>query len=101
VAVILTAAVSASPVSAAWSRAGHPPTVERHAGYGVAGCPGCAFLGGVVVGGLLAGAAAAPVYAPQPVCYAQPGYWSQAPVTRPDGYTEYQSVWVPPQTVCQ
>ncbi len=72
------------------------------------GCVGCGFLGGLLLGGVLGGVLAAPYVAPPPayappppVCYTQPGYWSQVPYLRPDGYTEYRGVWVPPQTVCQ
>ncbi len=81
--------------------------VERHESHGNTGCVACGVIGGLilggVVGGLIAHAVAPPpvVAAPAPACYTQPGYWGQAPVTRPDGYTSYQSVWVPPQTVCQ
>jgi len=73
------------------------------------GCVGCGFVGGLVVGGALGAllgapyAVAPPTYAytpPPPACYTRPGYWSQAPVVRPDGLTTYQRVWVPPQTVC-
>ena len=43
-----------------------------------------------------------PVYSPPPpTCYTQPGYWGRVPYVRPDGYTVYRNVWVPPQTVCQ
>ena len=43
-----------------------------------------------------------PVYvAPQPSCYAQPGYWSQVPAYGYGGYPMYQNVWVPPRTVCR
>ncbi len=62
----------------------------------------------VVLGGVLGGALAAPYYAPppfyvapQPYCYTQPGYWSQVPAYGYGGYTTYQNVWVPPQTVCR
>ena len=72
------------------------------------GCVGCGFLGGLVLGGVLGGALAAPYVAPPPVyaapppaCYTQPGYWGRAPYVRPDGYTDYRDVWVPPQTMCQ
>ncbi len=55
------------------------------------------------------GAAAGAIYdatrpaygAPQPSCYTRPGYWSQVPAYGYDGYPTYQTVWVPPQTVCQ
>ncbi len=72
------------------------------------GCVGCGFVGGLVLGGVLGGALAAPYYAPppfyvapQPYCYTQPGYWSQVPAYGYGGYTTYQNVWVPPQTVCR
>jgi hypothetical protein len=108
-AVALVAAVLVSPASAqgrGWhGRGGH----EFHGG---GGCVGCAFVGGLVLGGVLGGVLAAPylapapppapVYAPPPpACYTQSGHWSQAPVIGPGGYTTYQTVWVPPQTVCQ
>ncbi len=40
-------------------------------------------------------------YAPQPSCSTQPGYWQQAPLTSSGGFTTYQNVWAPPQTVCR
>ena len=70
------------------------------------GCVGCGFVGGLVVGGILGSLLGAPyavpppVYDPPPACYMRPGYWSQVPVVRPDGFTTYQNVWVPPQSLC-
>jgi len=104
---LLMLTVSAAPASAAWGRGdwGH----EGHRG----GCVGCGFVGGLVVGGVLGGlvgsalagpayAGPPPIYAPAPprTCDTQPGYWSQVPSVGPGGYTVYQNVWVPPQTVC-
>ncbi len=108
-ALVLILIVSSPPVSAApgrsWDRRGREGFHEFH---GRESCVACGVVGGLVlggiVGGLIAHAYAAPppvVAAPAPACYTQPGYWGQAPVTRPDGYTSYQQVWVPPQTVCQ
>ncbi len=105
--VILVASIP--PASAAprgyWDGRGGREIVREHHG---GGCVACGIVGGLlvggIVGGLIAHAYAAPpavVAAPAPACYTQPGYWGQAPVTRPDGYTTYQQVWVPPQTVCQ
>jgi len=110
-AIVLVAAVSVPPASAAWGRdgGGRGGWGERHEFHGRGGCVGCGFLGGLVVGGILGGVLAAPYYAPPPVyaapppptCYTQPGYWSRVPNTGSGGYTTYQNVWVPPQTVCQ
>ena len=105
-AVALVAALSAAPASAdpGWGGRGWGHRHEFHGGGGF--FPGYAF--GAVTGLLLGGALfppryAAPVYVTPlpPACYTQPGYWSQAPVPGPGGYTTYQNVWVPPQTVCR
>jgi hypothetical protein len=116
-AIVMLAAVAVPSVSAndggRYGRGGYgrggwaaPREVQRSRG-----CPGCEFLGGLVLGGILGGVlgsvltnhhdAAPPAYAPpQPYCYTQPGHWSQVPYS--DGYfTRYQNVWAPPQTVCQ
>lgn len=111
-AIVLVAAVSVPPASAApWGHGGRGDWGERHEFHGGRGCFGCAFVGGLVLGGVLGGVLAAPYYAappappayapPPPTCYTQPGYWSQVPYAGPGGYTTYQNVWVPPQTVCQ
>ncbi len=99
---VMVAAVSVPPASARdWHRHGG----FHHRG---GGCVGCAFVGGLVLGGVLGGVLAAPYYAPPPpvyvapppYCTRRPGYWSQVPYTTYGGYTTYQNVWVPPQTVC-
>jgi len=110
-AILLVAGVSVSPASAApWDRGDRGGWREHHEFHGGPGCVGCAFVGGLVLGGVLGGVLAAPYLAappppvyspPPPACYTQPGYWSQAPYTGPGGYTMYQNVWVPPRTVCQ
>ncbi len=94
------------------------------------GCFGCGFGFGFFTGAVVGTALAAPFYyypryypyyyyppypyypaypsyvappayaAPQPSCYSQQGYWQQAPVSS-GGFTTYQNVWVPPQTVCR
>ena len=109
VVILLVAAVSAPPASAAergWG--GRSDWGERHESHGGGGCFGCALFGGLVLGGILGSALAGayasppPVYGPPPpTCYSQPGYWTQVPRSVPGGYTTYQNVWVPPQTVCQ
>ncbi len=108
VSALLVAGVTVPLASAAGARGveGRGAWEGQHEARG--GCVGCGFLGGLLLGGLLGGVLAAPyaapppVYAPPPpVCYTQPGYWSQMPYLRPDGYTGYRAVWVPPQTVCQ
>jgi len=65
---------------------------------------------GALTGLVLGGALVAPFYyypyasyyyaAPQPFCYAQPGYWSQAAMHQDNGFTTHQNVWAPPQQVC-
>ena len=83
--------------------------VERHEYRGGGGCVGCALVGGLVLGGIIGGLLAAPHYAapapvytpPPPTCYTKPGYWTQVPYSRTPGFTTYQNVWVPPQTICQ
>jgi hypothetical protein len=108
VGVVLVALVAVPQASAAGGRGwdGHGEWDGRQEVHH--GCVGCGFLGGLVLGGILGGVLAAPYVAPSPayappppVCYTQPGYWSRAPYLRPDGYTGYRGVWVPPQTVCQ
>lgn len=108
VGALLLAVVAVSPASAAGGRGweGRGRWGERHEVH--RGCVGCGFLGGLLLGGVLGGALVAPYVAPPPVyapppptCYSQPGYWGSVPYVRPDGYTEYRNVWVPPQTVCQ
>jgi len=103
VAVLLVAGLAAPTPALAWW--GFWP------GFGV----------GAFTGLVLGGALAAPFYyhpypyapyyyaprppayyaAPQPSCYTQSGYWSQAPVHQANGFTTYQNVWVPPQEVCR
>ncbi len=106
-AIVLVAAVAVPPASAQWGggwhgRGGPAPRHEFHRG---GGCVGCGFLGGLILGGVLAAPyyAPPPVYAapPPPTCYTQPGYWSQVATTGPGGFTTYQNVWVPAQTICQ
>jgi hypothetical protein len=107
-AVVLVVAVSAPPASADGARIwqGRGGWGGEHMYHG-GGCVGCGFLGGLLLGGILGGVLAAPyvapppVSAPEPTCYVQPGYWAQVPYARPDGYTMYRNVWVPPQTVCR
>ncbi len=98
-AIVMVAAVSVPTASA--DRGWH------HRGGGCFGCGfGLGFFSGAVVGGALAAPyyyPPPPVYVytpPPPRCFTQPGYWSQVPYTGYNGYTTYQSVWVPPQTVC-
>lgn len=105
-ATVLLAAVSVPTASAdrGWHREGRN---EFHRG---GECFGCAFVGGLILGGVLGGVLAAPHYAappppvyvapPQPTCYTQGGYWQQVPYQN-GPYTAYQNVWVPAQTVCQ
>ena len=106
-AIVLVAAVSVVPASADPGWHGRGGWGERHEFRGGGGfLPGYAFgaVTGLVLGEVLAGPPyAAPVYVTPlpPACYTQPGYWSQAPVPGPGGYTAYQNVWVPPQTVCR
>ncbi len=101
-ALMLVAAVSVPPASAdrGWEGRDRGAPHEFH--------NGGAFLGGLLLGGVLGGILGAPYAAPPPVyvtpppaCYTQPGYWTQVPHVRPDGYTTYHNVWVPPRTVCQ
>src|SRR3989304_4664865 len=122
----MVAAVAVSPASAdrGWhGRGGGGVRHEVHRGGGCVGCGfvggpppggggcvGCGFVGGLLLGGALGAAMAAPYYyappapvyvaPPPPACYTQRGYWSQVPYTSYGGYTTYQNVWVPPQTVC-
>ncbi len=100
-ATVLVAAVAVPTASARdWG--------ERHEFHRGGGCVACGFIGGLALGGILGGALAAPYYAapPAPVyltppsCYTRPGYWSQVPAYGYGGYTTYQNVWVPQQTVC-
>jgi hypothetical protein len=109
-AILLVTGVSVSSASAAWGPGWHGRGGERQEFHDRGGCIGCAFVGGLVLGGVLGGVLAAPYLAappppayltPAPACYTQPGYWSQVPYTGAGGYTMYQNVWVPPQTVCQ
>ena len=108
VSALLLAVVSVPSASAAGRRGweGRGAWGGQHDVHG--GCVGCGFLGGLLLGGILGGVLAAPYTAPPsvylpppPTCYTQPGYWGRAPYVRPDGYTIYRKVWVPPQTVCQ
>jgi hypothetical protein len=101
--------VSLPPASAAGGRGwdGRGGWGTPHAIHGSGGCVGCGFVGGLLLGGILGGVLAAPYAAPPPVytsppptCYTQPGSWGQVPYAGPDGYTTYQTVWVPPQTIC-
>ena len=110
-AIVLVATVLVPPTSAAtWGRGGRGGWGERHEFHGGGGCVGCALVGGLILGGIVGGVLAAPYYAappppvyapPPPTCYTQPGHWAQVPDAGPGGYTTYQTVWVPPQTVCQ
>jgi hypothetical protein len=110
-AIVLVTGVSLPTASAAWGGwHGREGWGERHDSHRGGGCVGCAILGGLVLGGILGGALAAPYYSapppvyapPPPTCYTQPGHWEQVPAyTAPNGYTTYQNVWVPAQTVCQ
>ena len=101
----------------------------RGGGWG-GGCWGCGFGWGDFTGAVLGSALAWPFYypaypysnyapypyygappayygappaygGPQSSCYTQQGYWQQAPVSDGGGFTTYQNVWVPPQTVCR
>ena len=84
------------------------------------GCFGCGFglgfFSGAVVGSVLAHpyyyvpypypydpySVVPPAYpAPPPACSTQSAQWQQVPLARSGGFTTYQNVWVPPQTVCQ
>jgi hypothetical protein len=108
-AIVMLAAVSV-PTASAWDGGrhgrnawGHRPVFHHRGG----GCVGCAFVGGLVLGGVLGGVLAAPYYTPPPVfvaappyCRTRPGFWSRVPYSTYGGYISYQSVWVPPQTVC-
>ncbi len=111
-ALVLVAGISIPTADAAWGGGWHGRwgRGERHEFHRGHGCVACGFLGGLVLGGIVGGALAAPYYAPPatvyappppPACYTQPGYWSQVPHTDPYGYITYQNVWVPPQTVCE
>lgn len=113
-AIVLVTAVFV-PTASAWRRGG---------------CFGCGFGFGVLTGAVVGSALAWPFYyppypyyynapypyygvpptyygvppayaVPQPYCYTQQGYWQQAPVSNGGGFTTYQSVWVPPQSVCR
>lgn len=114
-AIVLVAGVLV-PTGSAWGRG-------SHGGWHRGGCFGCGFgfgfFSGAVVGGILAAPYyyppyyyapsyyppyyAPPAYAapPRPSCYTQQGYWQQAPMSSSGGFTTYQNVWVPPQTVCR
>ncbi len=98
-AIMLVTAVIVPPANAQWGRGWHGRggSGERHEFHRGGGCVGCGFLGGLILGGVLA----APYYAPPPTRYTQPGYWPQIPYTSPGGYTTFQNVWVPSQTICQ
>ncbi len=110
-ALVLVAGVSVPTASAAWGGRWHGRGGwgERHDFHRDRGCVACGVIGGLILGGIIGGALAAPHYAspppvyapPPPACYTQPGYWSQVPYAGPDGYTVYQNVWVPPRTVCE
>ena len=113
-AIVLVVAVSV-PTASAWGGRGF------HGGgrfQGGRGCFGCGFGFGFFSGAVLGGAWAAPSYAPypypyyyygappvyappQPYCSTQPGYWQQVPLASSGGFTTYQNVWVPEQTVCR
>ena len=109
--VMLVAVVAVPTASARDGRAFHGGRDFQH-GHG---CFGCGFGLGVFSGAVIGGALAAPYYyapypyyvappaypAPQPYCYTQPGSWQQVPVSTAGGYTTYQNVWVPEQTVCR
>ncbi len=115
VAVLLVVGIVAPPAALAWDRGWHGGYRGhgghwRHGGYGGHGgfWPGYAF--GAFTGLVLGGALAAPYYAapppyfyapPPPSCYTQGGYWTQVPYISYGGYTTYQNVWVPAQTVCR
>ncbi len=117
-AIVLVAAVSVPTASARGGRGFHGGRHFR----GGHGCFGCGFGFGFFTGAVLGGVLAAPYYyrpypyyyppypyygappvygAPQPYCYTQPGYWQQVPMSSSGGYTTYQNVWVPQQTVCR
>ena len=107
----IVAAVAVSPASADQGWHGRGGWGVRHEVHRGGGCVGCGFVGGLFLGGALGAALAAPYFyappapvyvgPPPPACYTQPGYWSQVPYTSYGGYTTYQNVWVPPQTVCR
>lgn len=115
-ALLLVAAVS---VPTAIAGGGHPFHGRRHfhRGHGCYGCGfGFGFFPGAVVGGAVVGPyyyapyyyapypsyVVPPVYAPpQPSCSTQPGYWQQVPLSDSGGYSTYQNLWVPEQTVCR
>lgn len=108
---VLVAVASVPPASADGGRGwrGRGGRAERHVYRGGGECVGCALVGGLVLGGILGGLLAAPIYAapppvyapPPPTCYSQPGYWTQVPYYNSPWYTTYQNVWVPPRTVCR
>lgn len=115
-AMMLVAAVAVPTATAGGDRPFHRGRHFHH-GHGCYGCGfGLGFFSGAVVGGALAGPyyyhpyyyapyptyVAPPVYvAPPPSCATQPGYWQQVPLSDSGGYTTYQNVWVPGQTVCR
>ena len=99
-AILLFAATACGTVYGAGIGAGSGAAIAAGTGHNPASG---ALLGAGI--GAAAGAiydATRPVYvAPQPYCYTRPGFWSQAPVYGYGPYPTYQSVWVPPQTVCR
>jgi hypothetical protein len=114
-AIVLVTAVLV-PTADAWRGGGHHGGGFR----GGHGCFGCGFGLGFFSGAVLAGPyynspynspyysppypyyGAPPAYAaPEPSCYTQPGYWQQVPMSSSGGFTTYQNVWVPQQSVCR
>jgi hypothetical protein len=119
-AIVMVGAVSVPMAAAAGGhgfRGGGHFRGGFHGGFRGHGCFGCGFGFGFFSGVALGGLWAAPYYyypppyyyyppaatysAPQSSCYTQPGYWSQAPMNQNGGFTTYQNVWVPAQTVCR
>ena len=123
-AIVLVAAVFVPAASARGGRGFHSGGRfhggHAHGGgrfHGGHGCFGCGFGFGFFSGAVLGGALAAPYYyrpypypyyvappvytAPQPYCSTQQGYWQQVPMSSDAGFTTFQNVWVPQQTVCR
>jgi hypothetical protein len=122
VVLLVTAVAMAAGAPAADARNGahsRPPSSQHrshshshsHRGHGFGWGFGFGFLSGTFLGAPFYAPSyyAPPLYAPPPAyygpppasCYAADGYWTSVPLSTDGGFTTYQQVWVPPQTICR